>query len=127
MCSTALQGWCRLRQIFALRPRAAGTRRSIEDRRFSDLSVIICRLRFAFIQELAVLRDRGLSLMKAYYESEINFHAGHRRYSGVMKVEGDVVTVTTQDGRTKTREIGASKPGIVARILLIQLGRKASS
>jgi hypothetical protein len=67
----------------------------------------------------------GASIMKEYYESEIRFRAGHRRYSGMMKVEGGVVTVTTEDGRTKTTEIGASKPGIVARIMLVQLGKEA--
>ncbi len=59
---------------------------------------------------------------------EIQFRGGNpkKRYSGKMRIEDGLVTVTVPDGRSKSAQLGGSSPETMARLLLLDLEREKS-
>ena len=59
---------------------------------------------------------------------EIQFRGGKPKkwHSGSMRIADGLLTVTARDGRTKSAQLGASSPDLVARLLLLELDRKKS-
>ena len=57
---------------------------------------------------------------------EIHFRGGKPKkwHSGTFAIHGDLITVTSPDGRKKTAQMGGTSPELMARLLLLELERE---